>query len=254
MPSKMFIRHSKIRECDVSLNKKIERMLKSYFVDYIGFADLKSYQEELAFFGGEMVRGYDCGISIGIAIPDSIVDHLPHRSDANVSCEYRVHGYEVLNQRLNLIASSVSSYLNQSGYRSLPIAVADRTDEENALPTVSHKMVAHIAGLGWIGKNCLLITEGHGPRVRFITILTDAPLKIADNPLEQRCGGCAECVKACPVSAIKGRNYAPGEGREERFDFRKCHDYFENLKKEKKYAVCGMCLYACPYGKLSGYR
>ena len=182
-------------------------------------------------------------------IPDSIVDFLPERADNNVACEYRIQGYEVLNDRLNLIASVLSSYLNQQGYRSLPIPAASRADEENAIPTVSHKTIAHIAGLGWIGKNCLLITPEHGPRMRFITILTDAPLETVDNPLEQRCGECSECVKICPVKALKGKNYKPGEPREYRFDFIKCHNYFEGMKKTQQYPVCGMCLYVCPFGK-----
>lgn len=233
----------------MSLNHKIEKILKRHYADYIGFADLRSYRDDLARFGGPVVGGYDSGISIGLAIPDPIVDFLPQRDDANVSCEYRIHGYEVLNQRLNLMASVVSSYLNGKGHRTLPIAVADRTDEENAMPTVSHKMIAHIAGLGWIGKNCLLVTKRHGPRVRFVTVLTNAPLKTTDNPRAQQCGDCVECVNACPVKAIKGRNYAEGEEREERFDFLKCQAYFEALKKSRKYAVCGMCLYVCPCGK-----
>ena len=148
-----------------------------------------------------------------------------------------------------MAASVVSSFLNQKGHRTLPIAVADRTDEENAIPTVSHKMIAHIAGLGWIGKNCLLVTREHGPRVRFISVLTAAPLKTVDNPLAGQCDDCEECLKVCPVKAIRGRSYVPGESREERFDFLKCQAYFEGLKKSRKHAVCGMCLYACPHGK-----
>jgi epoxyqueuosine reductase len=231
------------------LNSKIITILKPYYVDYIGFADIEPHQHDLMQFGGAIVGDYKSAISIGIAIPDSIVDHLPHRDDVNISCEYQTHGYDILNHRLNLIASVLSSYLNQKNYRTLPIPVANRTDEENAIPTVSHKMIAHIAGLGWIGKNCLLITKEHGPRVRFISLLTSAPLKTVDKPLAQQCNDCEECMKACPVKAIKGKNYTTGEAREARFDFMKCQKYFEGLKKNRKYAICGMCLHACPYGK-----
>jgi epoxyqueuosine reductase QueG len=233
----------------LSLNKTLKNILKPYYVDYVGFADLSNYEADLAKFGSNIVKGYNSGISIGLVITDSIVDYLPKRSNINVSCEYRIHGYDVLNIRLNLIASVVSSYLNQKGYRTLPIAVADTTDEENATPTVSHKMIAHIAGLGWIGKNCLLITPKHGPRLRLISILTNAPLETVNNPSEQRCDECIECVKICPVKAIKGKNYMLGEPREERFDFIKCRGYFNSMEKTRKYAICGMCLYACPYGK-----
>jgi epoxyqueuosine reductase QueG len=235
------------------LNNSIRNMLKPYYVDYLGFADLSAYQTELVRFGGNIVKGYQSGISIGLAIPDSIVDFLPERADVNVSCEYQTHGYDVLSNRLNLTASVVSSYLNQKGHRTLPIAVADRTDQENALPSVSHKMIAHIAGLGWIGKNCLLITPDHGPRLRLISILTNAPLETVDSPMVQRCNECNACVKICPVKAIKGKNYEQGKSREERFDFIKCDNYFEYLKGKQKYYVCGMCLYVCPQGKRKSF-
>jgi epoxyqueuosine reductase len=231
------------------LNKAIQDVLIPCYVDYVGFADLTNHQAELALFGGDIVSGYDNGISVGLVIPDAIVDHLPDRSNANVSAEYRIHGYDVINRRLDFIASVVSSFLNQKGFRTLPIAVAETTDLESNSPTVSHKMIAHIAGMGWIGKNCLLITPDHGPRLRLISLLTNAPLETVDNPLEQRCGECDECARICPTNAIKGKNYVVGESRELRLDARRCRDYFDGMAKARRYAVCGMCLYACPVGK-----
>jgi len=231
------------------MNSNLARILKPYVIDYLGFADLTNYQSELAEYGRDIVKGYQSGISIGLAIPHSIVDFLPQRADPNIACEYQVQGYEVLNNRLNIIASIVSSYLNQAGYRTLPIPAPDRTDKANGVPTVSHKMVAHIAGLGWIGKNCLLITPERGPRLRLVSILTNAPLDTVDGQMEQRCGDCLECAQACPAGAIKGRNYISGESRDVRLDFFKCQQYIEDARKSTGYAVCGMCLYACPYGK-----
>jgi epoxyqueuosine reductase len=233
----------------LSLNNRIKSIIKNHYIDYVGFADLSAHEEELVALGGNITAGYPHGISLGVVIPDSIVDYLSERADANIACEYRIHGYEVLNQRLNLAASIVSSYLNRQGYRTLPVAVAERVNDEEALPTVSHKMIAHIAGMGWIGKNCLLVTPEHGPRLRLISILTEAPLKTVDKPMEQRCGKCNKCAEICPVNAIKGENYRPGEAREKRLDFAKCNDYFESLKKTQQYAVCGLCLYVCPHGK-----
>jgi epoxyqueuosine reductase len=230
------------------LNRKITRLLsKEHHVDYVGFADLLPYQEELAGAGGPAVAGYPVGISVGISLPDSIVDLLPERQDLNVSCLYRRHAYEIINDRLNAAASSLSSVLNSEGYRTLPIPAADHTEAGKA--TVSHKMIAHIAGLGWIGKSCLLVTPQHGPRVRFVSLLTEAPIKAVNEPMEQRCGGCARCAQICPTGAIKGKSYVQGDPRDARLDFGKCNGYFEELKKDRPYPVCGMCLFACPYGK-----
>jgi epoxyqueuosine reductase len=231
-----------------TLNAKIKSITRPHYVDYLGFADLGACQDDLVKMGGPVVKRFPFGISIGIRIPDAIVDHLPQGADPNIACEYRTYCYDVLNDRLNTVASVISSFLNREGYRTLPIPAASRTDQEKALPTVSHKMIAHIAGLGWIGKNCLLITPDHGPRLRLISVLTEAPLDAVDNPLEQRCGDCTRCADICPVKAIKGKNYRKGDSREQRLDFLRCHNHFEDLKKTREYAVCGLCLYVCPYG------
>jgi epoxyqueuosine reductase QueG len=231
-------------------NHSIEKIAKHQEINMVGFADFSKYENDLAAFGGDIVRGYPYGISIGIALPNDIVDGLRDRSNPNNASLYHFHAYEVINHRLDSTTSSISSFLYRSGYRALPIPAAERTDTENAIPTVSHKMVAHIAGLGWIGKNCLLVTPEYGPRIRLSSILTNAPLLVTNNLLEQKCNTCKACVEICPVTAIKGKNYQFGEAREERFDFRKCQNYFEELKKDAlKKAVCGMCLYICPYGK-----
>jgi epoxyqueuosine reductase QueG len=235
----------------MDMNDALREAIAPYYVDYLGFADLSGYQAELAASGGPMATGYECGISIGIALQNSIVDRLPDRSDPNVACEYRIHAYEVINQRLNIAASVAASFLAREGFRALPIPAADRADRENAAASVSHKMVAHIAGLGWIGKNCLLVTPERGPRVRWASVLTDAPFEKADDPLGQKCGACDACARICPSRSIRGVNYAPGEAREARFDYRGCEDYFEGLKETQAYPVCGMCLYVCPYGMKS---
>ncbi len=113
-----------------NLNNTIETVLRPFYVDYLGFADLRIYQKELVEFGGSIVKGYQSGISIGLDIPVSIVDHLPQRADVNVTCQYRTHGYKLINERLNLIASVVSSFLNRKSYRCRLRLLAERTTKK----------------------------------------------------------------------------------------------------------------------------
>jgi epoxyqueuosine reductase len=235
-------------------NHAIQRLLKAYQINYLGFADLSNYQEEIVKTGNSIVENYKSGISIGIALQNSIVDFLPKRFDSSIACEYRLHAYEIINQRLNYLSSLVASYIDKMGYKALPIPAADRINKEKAYASISHKMIAHIAGLGWIGKNCLLITPENGPRVRFISILTNAPLKTVDKPTEQKCNDCADCIKICPSKALLGVNYQLGDERDIRFEYEKCENYYVKLKNQQEYVVCGMCLYACPYGKKSSNR
>jgi len=78
----------------------------------------------------------------------------------------------------------------------------------NNVGLFSHKMAARLTGLGWIGPNYLLITLGIGPRVRWVTVFTDAPLK-AGEPMPDRCGDCRLCVETCPPKAFTGRPFDP---------------------------------------------
>jgi epoxyqueuosine reductase QueG len=231
------------------LNQRVERIARREGVDLVGFADLSAYADDLVVFGGDIVKGYPYGISIGIVLPNEIVEGLADRDNPNNASLYHHHAYDIINSRLDLAASLISSFLSREGHRALPVP-AERTDIANAIPTVSHKMVGHIAGLGWIGKNCLLITSRYGPRIRLASILTDAPLKAVDDPRDAECGVCRSCVEICPAKAIRGREYTPGEPRGERFVFTACQDYFRELEKDtSKKAVCGMCLHVCPHGR-----
>jgi epoxyqueuosine reductase QueG len=109
-----------------------------------------------------------------------------------------------------------------------------------------------MAGLGWQGKNLLLITPQYGSRVRLATILTQAPLEI-DSPLKNRCGKCTNCLDACPSRAIKGVNTETHyKSRDEALYFSRCRDKvvgeFAKIP-EVEVAICGICIKVCPFGR-----
>lgn len=61
---------------------------------------------------------------------------------------------------------------------------------------------ARICGLGTTGLHGRIITPDYGTFLRFVFIITDAPLE-CDKPFEgEMCDGCGECIKACPGRAI----------------------------------------------------
>ncbi len=233
----------------MGIDERLSKLAKTIGSDYYGVAELSPAKTEIVRQGGEELARYPFAISVGIALMHSIVDELPNRQNRAFSVEYKHHAYDVVNARLDEITSRISSAIQNEGYFALPVPASERYDSERICAVFSHKLAAHLAGLGWIGKSCLLVTPGSGPRVRWATVLTDAPLTPTGTPMEQRCGSCHECVDICPAKAFTGRSFTESEPREARFDARACEDYFSRMESEGKVSVCGLCLYACPHGK-----
>ena len=66
------------------------------------------------------------------------------------------------------------------------------------------RSVALAAGLGFIGKNNMMIIPGHGSYVYLAEILTTAPLPFEIvKPIENQCGSCTRCIDACPTGALQ---------------------------------------------------
>lgn len=230
--------------------ERIRELADSMGADFFGVAELAPARDAILSQGGEVIGAYPRAISIGIALPHSIVDQLPLRQERAVAINYRHHGYDVINQRLDLITSRLASVLQRDGHKALPIPASKRIDAERICGAFSHKMGAHLAGLGWIGKSCLLITPEVGPRVRWATVLTNAAFSATGRSMEERCGECRECVEICPVGAFTGKSFREEEPREVRYDARKCNRHLDAIKrKDPELAVCGMCLYVCPHGR-----
>ncbi len=235
----------------MEMNHRLEETAEKWGADFFGVADLSPARDAILAQGGPALAAYPWGISLGIALLHTIVDQLPNRAERAVAISYRQHSYDVINQRLDLLTSNLSSLLQREGHRALPVPAAKRVDDERLCAAFSHKLTAHLAGLGWIGKSCLLVTPQVGPRVRWATVLTDAPLQAtAGQPMEERCGACQQCVDICPVQAFTGRPFRAHEPRESRYDAGRCNRYFAGMKAtDPETAVCGLCLYVCPYGR-----
>lgn len=61
------------------------------------------------------------------------------------------------------------------------------------------------AGIGWWGKNTMVLAPGHGPWLLLGSVVTDAPLPVSP-PMRRDCGTCTACLPACPTGALT----APG--------------------------------------------
>ncbi|HDR14014.1 MAG TPA: epoxyqueuosine reductase [Desulfobacteraceae bacterium] len=236
-----------------ALRNQLEREARNLGARVFGVADLAPAESFIQNQGGGFLTHYPRAVSMGVSLQDGIVDQLPHHREITVARTYD-YLYDTVNASLNRIALRVSVILNDAGFQTLLIPASQTLDTENGIGLFSHKLAAHLAGLGWIGPSCLLITPEFGPRIRLITVLTDASLETG-KPLQNRCGDCRQCVDACPPNAFSGRIFSPEEPRDVRFNVKRCMGYRANLQKNVTGArVCGMCVYVCPYGRKENGR
>jgi len=235
----------------MGIQAKLKKMAEELGADFFGIANLSPAQEVIEKHWEKVTAQFPRAISFGIALPHDIVNQQPKRFSSNVALNYHHHAYNIINQRLDHIASRLSSAIQKEGNRSLPIpATQESIYNEELYGIFSHKMAARFSGLGWIGKCCLLVTPSVGPRARWGSVLTDASLKPTKKPMKDNWGDCHECVDICPTKAFTGESFREEEDpREIRYNAHKCNKYLSKLEKTSALGVCGMCLYVCPYGR-----
>jgi len=200
----------------------------------------------------DLLAEFPCAVSIAVRLADPIMDAIYDRPTPLYSSHY-----SRVNAMLDDIAVRVVNLLQAGGSRAMPIPASQILDAERWTSFLSHKAVAVAAGVGWQGKNLLVISPKHGPRLRLVTVLTDAALE-ADEPLKNRCGDCTRCRDACPAGAIRGVNtqshYA---SRDEALEFQKCvtqvRDVFGALPHVAG-LICGVCISVCPWGRRGAKR
>ncbi len=129
-----------------------------------------------------------------------------------------------------------------------PVAQENET-ELRAL--FSFKTAAAHAGIGWFGKNDVIITERYGPRVRLSAVLIDEVFEYGRPVTESRCpDDCTKCIDICPCKALKNRQWTVGTDRSEIIDYQKCNQMRSAfIRKLGRKNACGLCLAACPFGR-----
>jgi epoxyqueuosine reductase len=171
-----------------------------------------------------------------------------HSNEAQISCYASGRDYhKVIRARLAQLAEKINGHLHNTGSSHHGRAFVDSAP-------VLERALAEKSGLGWIGKNTMLINKDAGSLFFLGELFTNLPLPVDAEPdNSNHCGTCTACITSCPTGAIVGSYQV---------DARKCISY---LTIEHKGSIpvelrslmgnrifgCDDCQIVCPWNKFS---
>lgn len=210
----------------------LKRFCLGLGADLFGVADIRAIRKDFA-LPRSLSEKFDRAVCLGVRLAGGILEEIE-----NAPTKLYFHHYRTVNNFLDQEALKICNYIQRKGYAALPIPASQILDWQSQKAHLSHKKIGSLAGLGWIGRNNLLVNKKLGSNFRIVSVLTDMPLKI-DRPVKQDCGDCRLCIKVCPAGAIKERP--------EQFDHIKCFEKLKEFQKQRlvDQYICGICLKAC---------
>lgn len=273
MPGPSTTTESLTQQRAIDLRDELVRLGHQSGLAAVGIAEVEVFEDTRATLLARKRRGLDGGMQFTYRNPERSTDPqriLPGARSLIVGAwSYRRLEGERAAERTDAPAGSVARYARRDHYESLRSAlevVARRLSglgwratvvcDDNALVD---RAAAHRAGIGWFGKNSLLMVEGLGSWFVLGTVVTDAPLPPA-LPEDRRahgsgCGTCTRCLRACPTGAL----VAPGV-----VDARRCLAWLVQAEgsfpEEYRPALgdrvygCDACQEVCPINHLADRR
>jgi epoxyqueuosine reductase QueG len=154
---------------------------------------------------------------------------------------------------LSRLQKLTEEWIRAKGFRNLSIPPDSDRRKDKLITKLykyfCHKTAATCSGLGWVGKNGLVINRQYGSKLSWATVLTNAPLE-PDTPVrESECGDCDLCVKHCPSGAVNGDHWSMGEPRKEIVSYEKCNALKKARNSLDGKPNCGFCVTVCPYSR-----
>lgn len=205
-------------------------------IGMVGFAPI---DENLMFVRDHVgyIEGlYPNGIILGMEMDFERINKAPG-PDAGIEA---IKIYEKLGNATNKLADVIRSF----GHRAI---ACHPVGGPVLLPVMAEK-----ANMGSPGRHGLLITKEYGPRLRLSLIATTAS-PLPENPqkpagIEDFCKTCGNCVKSCPVGAIRDVPL-----KNEQFGIASCVDSEKCMPYFYEHDGCSVCIKACPFHR-KGYE
>jgi epoxyqueuosine reductase len=148
--------------------------------------------------------------------------------------------HQVMEARLRLLVHLIEQKLGAKVSAKIAVDTSPLVD----------RRIAERAGIGWMAKNCMLYSSGHGSFVFLGTLLVDVEIEGTAREQSSHCGECVNCLTACPTNAL----IAPGV-----IDAKRCLSYVTQMKGiipvefrkplGRRIWGCDTCQWSCPENK-----
>lgn len=234
---------------DRDLRAGIESFARSLGATLVGMCPTDRWSErpiqDSAYWPRTIWPWAETAIVLGIPMPVAMIVTTP-------SMVYQ-ELYDTSNRILDDMAYRVATRLTEMGRKAIFFPRDCYYNVETLLDrpaaAFSHVLAGYYSGMGTIGDSHNLITPEYGPRVRMVTVLTDAILPYDDIMTEDQCIHCRKCLRACPSDAFTKSDDGIYD-----MDKDACTRYHVGLK-EQRHWPCGRCVAVCPVGEDMGlYR
>ena len=248
------------------LKEKIQKKSKELGIDKIGFASAAPFDHLAQGMQESKELGHTTGFEHPILeeriYPEKIFDSpktiisialayptLPSKKPERVKGERRgafaraswgEDYHFILSRRMEALIEYIKSEVNQED-----IAFKPMVDTGELIDV----RVAERAGIGFVGKNGLLVTKEFGSYVYLGELITNIEFPV-DSPVDYGCGDCTRCVDFCPTNALLGNG---------KMNAQRCLSYQTQTKgfmpKEYRKKIghviygCDICQQVCPYNK-----
>lgn len=214
----------------------LQKFCSGLGIDLFGVADIRGIKKDFL-LSAKLLEKFDQAICLGVRLSEGILEEI---LDAPTRLYF--HHYRTVNMFLDQAALRAGNYIQRKGYLALPIPASQILDWQNQKAHLSHKKIGVLAGLGWLGRNNLLVNKQLGSQFRLVSILTNMPLKVS-SPAKENCQDCRLCLKVCPGQAIKD---SPSD-----FDHLRCFEKLKEFQKQRlvDQYICGICVKVCKGGR-----
>ena len=210
----------------------------------------KDYHGDMAYMANNVEKRLDPRLlventeSVVVVALNYYPEKLQEDPEAPVLAKY-AYGMDyhlVVREKLNALLQYINDEIQETSGRGF-------TD---SAPILEHAW-ARRAGLGWIGKNSLLINREFGSYLFLGELLIDLPLAYETEAYPDLCGDCDRCQRACPTGAIVAPQVVDGSQCISYFTIERKDELPEALngKFQNRVFGCDICQDICPWNRMA---